>query len=118
MSEQVKELWTLSDRIEYQTILCADGLSLWHPSRTQTERCARNERIVSDHNTCLGIPDPPHDVPELRAALLDLYDEQNGPPLQHPRHKARWVAAYDRAQAILVKTERVGTDADTKGREG
>jgi hypothetical protein len=39
---------------------------------------------------------------ELRDALSDLYDEQNGPPLV--RDAAAWQRAYDAAGALLAAT--------------
>ena len=38
---------------------------------------------------------------ELTDALQCLYDEQQGPPLELPRHKASWQAAMDKARALL-----------------
>lgn len=58
-------------------------------------------RIVAEHNGCLGIEDPETTVPELLAALQDLYDEQNGPRI---RHVESWNAAMERTRAVLAKT--------------
>ena len=38
---------------------------------------------------------------ELTDALQCLYDEQQGPPLELPRHKASWQAAMDKASKLL-----------------
>jgi len=40
-------------------------------------------------------------VAELTDALQCLYDEQQGPPLELPRHKASWQAAMDKASKLL-----------------
>lgn len=51
---------------------------------------------------------------ELLAALEDLIAEQNGPPLEHPRKKLQWEAAY--AAAIIAikraKGERMSKRVD------
>ena len=60
------------------------------------------------HRLLTGIAELLVEVDRLRAelaraldALRDLYDEQNGPPLEHPRHKASWQAAMDKANKLL-----------------
>jgi len=40
-------------------------------------------------------------VAKLTDALQCLYDEQQGPPLELPRHKASWQAAMDKASKLL-----------------
>ena len=40
-------------------------------------------------------------APELLEALDDLVAQQNGPPLQAPRHKEAWQKAMDRAWSLL-----------------
>ena len=40
-------------------------------------------------------------IVELTDALQCLYDEQQGPPLELPRHKASWQAAMDKASKLL-----------------
>ena len=40
---------------------------------------------------------------KARDALLDLHDEQNGPPLV--RREAQWTAAMEKAQAVLNELE-------------
>ena len=42
---------------------------------------------------------------ELLAALEHLVDEQNGPPLEHPRKKAGWEAAMTRARAAIKRAK-------------
>ena len=40
---------------------------------------------------------------ELLAALEHLVDEQNGPPLEHPRKKLQWEVAYAAAIAAIKR---------------
>ena len=40
-------------------------------------------------------------IAKLTDALQCLYDEQQGPPLELPRHKASWQAAMDKASKLL-----------------
>ncbi len=42
------------------------------------------------------------DAVALREALSSLYDQQNGPPLLSPRHKAAWEAAMEQARSVLA----------------
>ena len=42
---------------------------------------------------------------ELLAALEHLVDEQNGPPLEHPRKKAEWEAAMARARVAIQRAK-------------
>ena len=42
---------------------------------------------------------------ELLAALEGLVDEQNGPPLEHPRKKLQWEVAYAAAIAAIKRAK-------------
>lgn len=60
--------------------------------------------LYSDHSyyECMlvsGIHTQKMEIDALRAALQDLYDEQNGPP--SIRREKQWQAAFDAAEKLL-----------------
>jgi len=54
-----------------------------------------------------------NELNEAVGALRDLYDEQNGPPLQLKRHRLSWEAAMLRAAAVLETQKPPGEMSQT-----